>query len=78
MVKETMIKLLKKTRFFQLNSDGSLGDGLRYTDIPAGTLVEMAKDPPGGKYKTGPGMYLVKTPTIIGDLFARVWASEVQ
>lgn len=71
-----MVKLSKKTRFFQLNKDGSLGDGLTYTDIPAGTVVAVVNEPPDSKYKTGGDIYLVKALSQCGNLYARIWASD--
>jgi hypothetical protein len=73
-----MVKLFKKTRFYKMNNDGSLGDGLTYTDVPAGTLVSEATDPVHAAYKTEACMLLVKTTTVIGDLYARLWSDQYE
>jgi hypothetical protein len=73
-----MVKLTRRTRFFTMNRDGSLGDGLTFTDVPAGTLVQEANDPPGSKYETKDSLLLVKLPTVMGELYARLWPESYE
>lgn len=62
------VRLRRATRFFHLNSDGTLGGSDNYADVPAGTILPSELD--------SPGMLLVRYEAEGNALYARLWASD--